>query len=499
MQAHRLAWRLPLARLCAEARGLVRSRFARNWSCLVASSLVCQGLGMLSTIRIARELAPAGYGRYNLTQTLAGLGVVLAELGLRNVVIRETARRPERSGELLLISGLLRGAALAVAAGGILAYGRLSESGVSLAFGAAAMGMMIGQSAWDLLEYIAFGHERMEYSAGINLAGSAIWMFAVWGAPRAWLTAAHVSLGYALLQSGKALAYGLAVRRAGYARGGARRASWRASATWLAGQGMPFYWLTLLTAASNQLPVLFLNHRSGAAQVGLYHLGWRLTNPLQMLVLAALSALYPGLSQAGAADAGRFMRSVERALVGITLLGVAGAAAISLLRQEVVLLLFGPAYRATADAMAYQCWYTELLSVYSLIGTALAARDRQKWLAGLCTCYTALATPILWWGAGRGAAGLALAIVAGAVLNMGYHWEVFQRRLPRRLGAAYTLRLLALQGAGMALAWLVPPGLPLAARLALALMGLAAALGAALALFMAGEGRRPTSAGALAE
>src|SRR3954453_8212814 len=78
----------------AKVRTLFDNRLIRNFSALVMSGLGAQALGMLATIRGARALAPGGYGQYNLVQTIAGLGAVIAGLGLRNVVIRECARHP---------------------------------------------------------------------------------------------------------------------------------------------------------------------------------------------------------------------------------------------------------------------------------------------------------------------------------------------------------------------------------------------------------------------
>src|SRR5205085_2696401 len=92
----------------------------------------------------------------------------------------------------------------------------------------------------------------------------------------------------------------------------------------------------------------------------------------------------------------RYVRMVRAAILGLTLLGVAGATSLSLIRREVVQLLFGSPFAAAADALAFLCWFSVLYALLSLIGTSLAATDRQKQLATLTTAYTIIATPILW-------------------------------------------------------------------------------------------------------
>ncbi len=275
---------------------LWRSQFARNWSYLVFSNLGVQALGMLATIRIARVLAPAGYGQYNVVQTTAGLAAVVLSLGYRNVIIRECARHPEHSGRILGVASVGRALMLLVVSAGLLLYQQNSRAGLTASLSLAAIGLLVGLSAWELFESVAFGHERMEYSAGVNLAGSLLWVVAAWAVPAHWLTPVHVSLGFAGLQLLKATAYGVVAYRASYMRGAVPKGQWSMARS-LHVQSLPFYWLALVTAATGQLPILFLAERSGTAEVGLYNVGYRLISPLQMALTTALMALYPQTAQ----------------------------------------------------------------------------------------------------------------------------------------------------------------------------------------------------------
>jgi O-antigen/teichoic acid export membrane protein len=456
--------------------GLLHSRFARNWLSLVASNLLGQVLGIVATIRLARVLAPHGFGQYNLVQTVASLGTVFALLGFRNVVIRECARQPEKSSNLFWVSSIVRLPALIVTGIGVLVISQMGHAGLSLSFAAIVVGLMVGLSVWDLVEIIAFGHEQMEYSAGINVAGSLAWVGLVWAAPVVWLSPFTVILAFALLQIGKAMVYVGLAARAGYFQGRIQVTSWYSSAKSLLQQSLPFYWLSILTAATTQLPILFLAGRSGQAEVGLFNAGYRLINPLLLLVTTALTSLYPGLARAGASNDEWFMLTVRRAFWGINLLGTVGFLVVSLLRKEIILCLFGVAYKAAADAMAFQCWYCLLFANFALIGNVLAARDRQRWLAGLSTCYVLLSTPILWWGAGHGATGLAVAMLGAAGINMSYHWIVFQRILPWPLSLSFAFRAALTLGGGIAAAWAIPQSWPWLGRLVLSVVALAATL-----------------------
>ena len=54
--------------------------FAKNWAYLFTSSVFSQALGMISLIRVARVLEPAGYGYVNIVQTSARMGMVIVRI-----------------------------------------------------------------------------------------------------------------------------------------------------------------------------------------------------------------------------------------------------------------------------------------------------------------------------------------------------------------------------------------------------------------------------------
>lgn len=450
---------------------LFRSTFLKNWALLVVSNIFGQVLGLLSTIRIARVLNPDGFGQFNLMQTMASLGVVVAGLGIRNVIIRECARDHEHSFNLFFCSSIFRLISSVLTGAGILFYSRIGNSGLTYDFVWMAISLMAGMLIWDSIESVAYGYEQMEYSAAINLLGSILWVIVAWVVPVLWLTVFNVSLAFMVLQVGKAIVYWGVSVKSGIFRG---RLDFRQIGNYsrqIIGDSMPFYWLALMTAVTTQLPIFFLAERSAKAEVALYNIGFRLINPLQMIILTSLTALYPVLSRyGGGRDNTRFMSANQKAINGIVIMGTLGALIISLLRNEVVFILFGSAYQLTADALAYQCWYIVLYSILCMIGTSLGANDKQGLLAKLSTAYSLISLPILWLGSGYGATGLSVAILLGCAVNMSYHWYFFQKSLPIPIRYQDTLQSLGLLIGGFVFAWFVPTIWPLMARVALSLL-----------------------------
>jgi O-antigen/teichoic acid export membrane protein len=184
-----------------------------------------------------------------------------------------------------------------------------------------------------------------------------------------------------------------------------------------------------------------------------------------MLIQTAIVALYPMLAKYERSQIEQFMKMVKRALIGLCVIGTISALAISLIRTEVVVVLFGKGYLPSADAMMYQCWYTLIYAIFCLIGTVLAARDKQRWLAWLSTVYAIITMPILWYASASGAKGLAIGIVIAAILNFTYHWYYFEKSLPAKLPLKYLASIVALIGSGMVLSWSIPVSVPFILRL----------------------------------
>ncbi len=435
---------------------LFHSRFVRNWSFLTFSNIVSRVLGMAATIRIARLLEPEGFGQFGIVQMMAVTGTVVAGIGIRNVVTRQTATHPEMRGSLFLSSAVIQAIAFIPVIIGIWFYCQFSNQGISVSLYVVVVGLLLGLLIWELVESIAFGQERMEYSSGINIAGSVIWVVFAWMAPCSWLTLFRVCLAFALLQGAKALAYILAGKLSGFLRINVRDNQYG----YLLRSSMPFYWLALLSIPTIQLPIFFLLERSGQMETGLYNAGMRLAGPFQMVMYTGTTALYPVLCKLAVSDKEQFMQKIRQILFVFVIGGTIGAFAITILRYELVTVLFGSSFYLAANTLSFLCWNMVFLAIFALIGTILAASNNQKILAKLATCYAILATPIIWWGAGRGATEMALAMLVASALNMSYHWVILEKKLPARFTVFYRMGLLSVLAGGFIAAFGVPQTLP---------------------------------------
>jgi O-antigen/teichoic acid export membrane protein len=224
----------------------------------------------------------------------------------------------------------------------------------------------------------------------------------------------------------------------------------------------------LLETVQGGLPVLILAQRSNPEQVGLFNIGFRLLRPLQLLFLTNITVLYPYLSKAKQKNPAQYMRAMERALKITLVIGSACAFLVSLLREEVVYLLFGEKYSGSADAAAYQCWYTVLWAIVMLIGTSLLASDKQHLWAVLTTIFTIFSLPIIWFGAGHGATVLAAWKAVGVAITLIFIWPFFKKSLPSGFQSRDVSYSLIVLGLAILCSRLMPNNISLAVKILIA-------------------------------
>lgn len=434
---------------------LKRPTVAANWSILTLTGLASQMLNMLAIFKIARVLQPQGFGEYNLAITTAAVALVFSALGLRQVLIRECARNESIGRFIFRKAMLLRGIAAIVVGIGTMLYARLIPDPLVTGLQIGILLLFAAQLVWDSIESVLFGLQQMAIPSIINIVGSLSWVCFIWAIPEVFFSSVTVSVWFALLQIGKAITLWLWwLHRDKDSGKTVPRQSVKGVS--LFRTGVPFYWLAIMTAVSNSIPVLLLGVRSSQVEIGLFNAPWRVLAPLLLLLNTGMAALYPVLSKQSAEDQLGFDRSVKWAAIIIATLGSCLALCASLIRRELILVLFGASFMRSADVLMYQCWMTLLGGVYYLIGVVLSARDRQRSLAILSTINAAVTIPFVWFGSMYGAAGLALGMLASALVNFPYHWIVFQRTVPTRFSLRRSAMLLLFISALALPAYVIP-------------------------------------------
>lgn len=450
--------------MIAVISNLRNSTILKNFSILTVSNALTQFLGIFVSIKIARSLNPLGFGIYNLLQLHLYTFTVIASFGLRDVIIRSIARNKESVQSVFRIVTRLRWAGFFLSMFIFIVYYSLYHHYDALLFGLVIISIL-SNIFFDLFESVAFGLEKMEFSGIINLASSIFWLSSVLLIPKSTFTLHLVFELFVFFSTAKCIAYLIILFDSRYIKAVYIEHTKKKEILKFAKDSFPYYYLALLTLLSNQIPLLFLEYRSGVAQIGFFNIASKLLMPINLVIDTALAAIFPNLSRLFVTNNKLFVRSVKLILILMSLFVVAGAFFITLFRQEFIQLLYGKEYINSSLVLSYQAWYVALYSIVCLIGTILSAINQQKTLGHMSIICTIIQVPILWYAAKFGAQYLSAAFLFITIISFIIHLYVIHKFLGKDLSPLIYVKIILIFSLGYIASSLVPVELFLPVKL----------------------------------
>ena len=146
--------------------------FVKNFSILSAGEIISHAISMLTNILLARLLSPESFGEYTLLLTYIFIFYTVSSLGLRQVIIRLIARNQSNSKYLFYYSVFLRIIGFVFSILVFFVYDLFYNPGLSNFLILALFAGVFVQTAWETLQNVAFGMQRMEWTSIINVVGN---------------------------------------------------------------------------------------------------------------------------------------------------------------------------------------------------------------------------------------------------------------------------------------------------------------------------------------
>src|ERR1035437_3189924 len=249
-------------------KGIIsKNKILKNFSVLIVSNAFSQILFMLSSIKIARSLTPVLFGAYNLLFVHVLIFGGLASLGLRNIIIRSVARDNGIVKRVFFISIILRAIGFLLSIILFCTYFILYPSYDDFLFILVIL-CILSNLLFDLSESVAFGLEKMEFSGVIILLNALFWFLTILLIPKSMFTLHLIFSLFVFFNSLKTIIYFFSIYKAGFIKGFILEHFEKRQIIEFSKLSFPYYYLDLFTLISNQIPLLFLEYRSGVAQIG---------------------------------------------------------------------------------------------------------------------------------------------------------------------------------------------------------------------------------------
>ncbi len=349
---------------------------ARNSLILIAIEVLAKVLGLLVFVSLARTVGAADLGVYAFAMSLSGLAALLPRFGFERYVQRELPRTPEAFPRLWATIVAVKVPLSLIAGGGVLVALWLGRSPAPKTWVVLLILTSVLLHEFVLFHAACFrAFQRPEFEAQVRLAFSGL--YAALG-----LLALRVGLGLGGVALVLVMASALATahstwllhrrihRLAFSVEPGMARVVLRES--------FPLFLLFLVVLLYNQADVLLLSFLAGDREVGVYAAAGKIFEATVLIPAGVMGTVLPALAHDWGVSREQFAGTFERAFRYLTMLSLPLAVGGTLCASEMVRLLYGPQYGASASALRILIW-TAVFSFWNhLLFAALIAMDRER-------------------------------------------------------------------------------------------------------------------------
>lgn len=348
---------------------------ARNATVLLLAQLMTWGLTLLLTIFLPRYLGATAVGQLHIGQSLWTVMGVLATFGMDTLLTKEIARQPERVGDLLGVTLVLRGLLYLGTVALVALFLLVANYSLQTAAVIAIVG--VGNLLWQIIgafQASLQGLERMEYISLGNVGGKAfntaisiLLLLLGYGV----LVIAAVAIGAALLTL---LLQAFFLRR----MVPIHLSLDRELAGWMLRAGVPYLLSGLFLVAYMQLDVIVISLLVNERVVGWYGAADRLFGTLLFIPTVFVTAVFPALSRMHVETPEQLPAVMSRSFNLLLLLSMPIGLGVMVIADPVVTLLFGQEFIPSGPVLA--AFGPVLILTYQnmLLGQFLISVDRQR-------------------------------------------------------------------------------------------------------------------------
>ncbi len=355
-----------------DAKSAIKNSFAS-----ITAQLANLLVGLASSVYVARMLGKEQFGIYNWALGLCGLVVAIANVGVDNVISRETAKERERASEYLFSGFVIKILTSTLTYMGIVLYLKLRDySGLQLAVGYLLCTTVITESFNASCRAVLIGIERQDVSATISVVTNFI---------RVGLFILLISLKYNILALAWVtvgtliLTFILHLLIICRLTSGARKPKLGTS-IFLIATGSTFLITNLFSGLFDRADYVLLEYYKDVSTVGIYGAAWRMVEIVTMIAYNASVALFPILSRRFQSSKDEHAKAIEKATKFMTVFGFPFTIGIFLLSHPLMVGLYGEKFAESGTALAILIW-SRVFAFQILPGQqSVAARNAQIWL-----------------------------------------------------------------------------------------------------------------------
>jgi O-antigen/teichoic acid export membrane protein len=347
---------------------------AKNASWLLFATAGQKILAFVAFTVAARLVGKEVTGEYFFAVAITSTFVVLADLGLTPVVIREMAARAERGRRFLSAALRIKAVLIPIAIVSVLVYAGIRNVDLTVWKTLFIMVCVMSLDSLHLAFYGALrGSQKLSYEAIGMFIGQILTTIAAvsaailgWGAPGlafALALASAWNVGWSRYQLGRT---GISTLPAS-----------REDVRLVVRQAIPFALAGIFVKVYSYLDTMIIEAYHGIGAVGVYAVAYKVTYAFQFLPLVFVAALYPAMSAV-------FSRGDRRGLTDVfagslrlmAIFGAPIAAGISAIAPRFIPFFYGTEFLTSIPALSILAWVLIPIFLDFPVGSVLNASHR---------------------------------------------------------------------------------------------------------------------------
>ena len=350
-------------------------RVAKNTGIIIVGDVIFRTISLVITIYLARYLGTVGYGKYNFVFAFLAFFGIIADLGLRDILVREMSRdrsmMPKLIGNGYIIVLILTTSAVA-----------LSMIVISLMSYPADITTYVYIAAFTIF-FISFSefyftifrvNLRMEYPIFAKLiskvlsAGLIFWIIFSHG------TLMQVMIALVFSEMVKTSLSNLFSRKFVRPQFNIDFGLWK----YLLKEALPLALTGVIWIIYFRIDVVMLSLMQGDAPVGIYSAAYTLSQPLTLISSAFMLSLFPLMSGYFETSQDRLVKSYRLGIKYLLIIIIPIAIGTTLIADKIIFLIYGSEFAGSATPLQILIWAIVFISISSVLTKLLIAIGKQK-------------------------------------------------------------------------------------------------------------------------
>ncbi len=335
-------------------------RIAKNIALITGGGVFRAVLMPLFTIFIARELGTEGFGAFSFALALASILVIVGEMGLPKMVVRELTNNKEDVGKyigdlsvLRLITGL---ASMGIVAMILVFAPRASDTRIPLFL--IGLSLLVFTGLRRFFDAIFQAFEVMKYQALVDMVD----ILLTFGVGIALLFNGYGLMGIAFAMMvgatiSMAMDFIILTRKLGKPVFSFDLSFWKKMAL----GALPFGVIGVLTFLFGYSNTVLLSLFKGDEQAGLFSSAYRVIWMLAIIPATCMTAIFPFLARIGKSSAGRQKDAIRLVVKYLACLSLPFAALLALCAPQIISLVYGKSYTGASTAL----WILAAIPLFS--------------------------------------------------------------------------------------------------------------------------------------